>query len=94
LWLFSGLYKARECHALVKQTKRTHMTVTVIMETHRGAPAGRPFFSLSGKKKKMNNLLWNGVVLGWEWSFSVWSLSIWRLVIKPLNQEIPSSFCF
>ena len=40
LWLFSGLYKARECHALVRQMKRTHKTVTVMMETHRGARGG------------------------------------------------------
>jgi len=40
LWLFSGLYKAIECHALVRQMKRTHKTVTLMMETHRGARGG------------------------------------------------------
>jgi hypothetical protein len=40
LWLFSGLSKAIECHALVRQMKRTHKTVTLMMETHRGARGG------------------------------------------------------
>jgi hypothetical protein len=31
LWLFSDLYKAIECHALVRQMKRTHKTVTLII---------------------------------------------------------------
>ena len=31
LWLFPGLYKAIECHALVRQMKRTHKTVTLII---------------------------------------------------------------
>ena len=40
LWLFSSLYKAIECHALVRQMKWTHKTVTLMMETHRRARSG------------------------------------------------------
>ena len=42
---YSLAYEARECHALVRQMKRTHKTVTVIMETHRGAAFPLPVWS-------------------------------------------------
>jgi hypothetical protein len=69
--------------------KRTLRTVTVVMETHRGARGGFSS-SWSGLLKKMS-VLWNGAVLflNWYWRLLIVPLKFWLFAIGPLFMENP-----
>ena len=51
-WPFSGFYKARECHAVAQQMKRTRRIVTIIMKTHHGAGETSIFHSGLMKRRR------------------------------------------
>ena len=82
-WPFSGFYKARECHAVAQQMKRTRRTVTIIMKTHHGAGETSIFHSGLMKRRRWTVLFQTALFLGWEWSFAVWSQKSWNCVIRP-----------
>ena len=82
-WPFSGFYKARECHAVAQQMKRTRRIVTIIMKTHHGAGETSIFHSGLMKRRRWTVLFQTALFLGWEWSFAVWSQKSWNCVIRP-----------